>query len=98
MYGDIAPKMVEIVDGLVFGDIWKRPGLSPRERSLVTVSALIALYRAQQLESQFKLALENGLTPEEIGEVVTQLVLYTGMPCAAMAISTLKGVLESASS
>jgi 4-carboxymuconolactone decarboxylase len=98
MYGDIAPKMIEIVDDLVFGEIWKRPGLTPRERSLVTVAALIALYRAPQLESQFKLALENGLTPQEIGEVVTQLVLYTGMPCAAMAVTTLRGVLAKAES
>jgi 4-carboxymuconolactone decarboxylase len=97
LYGDLAPKMVEIVDGLNFGDIWQRPGLTPRERSLVTVSALISMYRASSLESQFKLALQNGLTPEDLGEVVTQLALYTGLPCATMAIATLKSVLSTLS-
>lgn len=97
MYDGIAPKLAELVDELVFGDIWQRPGLTPRERSLVTLAALVALYRQSQLESQFKLALQNGLTKEEIGEVLTQLALYTGLPCVAQATTTLKGVLSTLS-
>ena len=61
LLGDLAPKMVQLTDDVLFGDVWKREGLSPRDRSLITVSVLAATYRPDQLNSHLRLALENGL-------------------------------------
>jgi 4-carboxymuconolactone decarboxylase len=62
LLGDFAPKIVQLTDDILFGDVWKRPGLSPRDRSLVTVAVLAATYRPDQLSSHLRLALANGLT------------------------------------
>ena len=67
LMGDIAPKLAELTDNVLFGDVWERPGLAKRDRSLVTVSALIALNRPDQLRSHLTLARQNGVTQEEIG-------------------------------
>ena len=61
---DLAPKLAALTDEVVFGDIWERPGLSKRDRSLITVSALVALYRTEQLPIHLRLALDNGVTQE----------------------------------
>ena len=78
--GDMAPKLAELTDNVLFGDVWQRPGLSKRDRSLVTVSALVAMNRPDQLRSHLALARENGLTQEELIEAITHLAFYAGWP------------------
>ncbi|MEV7192492.1 carboxymuconolactone decarboxylase family protein [Streptomyces sp. NPDC093510] len=90
----IAPKLVQITDDVLFGDVWERGELSPRDRSLVTVSVLAALYRAEQLPYHLGKALENGLTVEELSESITHLAFYAGWPNAMTAINQLKKVAE----
>jgi 4-carboxymuconolactone decarboxylase len=72
--GDIAPKLADITDTVLFGDVWERPGLSKRDRSLITVSALIAMNRPDQLRSHLARARENGMTEQELIEAITHLV------------------------
>ncbi|MGV9348772.1 carboxymuconolactone decarboxylase family protein [Streptomyces spiralis] len=90
----IAPKLVEVTDEVLFGDVWRRPGLSPRDRSLVTVSALAALYRGEQLGYHLGVALDNGLTVEELSEAITHLAFYAGWPNAMTAITRLKQIAD----
>jgi 4-carboxymuconolactone decarboxylase len=92
LMGGIAPKLAELTDRVLYGDVWARPGLSKRDRSLVTVSALIALNRPDQLRSHFKLARENGVTEEELVETITHLAFYAGWPNAVTAVSVAKEV------
>ena len=92
--GDIAPKLAELTDTVLFGDVWARPELSPRDRSLVTVSALIALNRPDQLRSHLARARDNGVTQEEVVEVITHLAFYAGWPNAVTAISVAKDVFQ----
>ena len=94
--GDIAPKLAHLTDTVLFGDIWERPGLSPRDRSLVTVTALAALYRDDQLPFHLRLALNNGLSVAELVEAITQLAFYAGWPNAMGAVGVLKTVLAEA--
>lgn len=94
--GDITPKLADLTDQVLFGDVWERPGLSPRDRSLVTVTALIALYRSDQLGFHLKLALDNGLTREELSEAITHLAFYAGWPNAMGAAGQLKAILADA--
>ena len=82
---EVAPRLIELTESLVYGDIWERPGLSKRDRSLITVAALIAMYRGDQLTGHLERALANGVTKEEIGEVITHMALYAGWPCAMTA-------------
>ncbi|MFF2200590.1 carboxymuconolactone decarboxylase family protein [Streptomyces sp. NPDC058145] len=90
----IAPKLIEVTDEVLFGDVWERPGLSPRDRSLVTVSVLAALYRSEQLPYHLGVALENGLSVEELSEAITHLAFYAGWPNAMTAINHLKKITE----
>ncbi|MGW1627574.1 carboxymuconolactone decarboxylase family protein [Streptomyces sp. NPDC002172] len=90
----IAPKLVEVTDEVLFGDVWERPGLSPRDRSLVTVSVLAALYRGEQLPYHLGVALENGLSVEELSEAITHPAFYAGWPNAMTAINQLKALTE----
>jgi 4-carboxymuconolactone decarboxylase len=92
--GDIAPKLTELTDTVLFGDVWARPGLSRRDRSLVTVSALIALNRPDQLRSHIALARQNGVKEEEIVEAITQLAFYAGWPNAITAVSVAREVFK----
>lgn len=94
LMGDIAPKMAELTDNVLFGDIWERPGLAKRDRSLVTVSALIAMNRPDQLRSHLALARQNGLTEVEIVEAITQLAFYTGWPNAVSAVAVARDVFR----
>ena len=90
----IAPKLVEITDEVLFADVWERPGLSPRDRSLVTVSVLAALYRSEQLPYHLGVALDNGLSVEELSEAITHLAFYAGWPNAMTAINLLKKLAD----
>src|SRR3954454_9287271 len=85
-YGDFAPKIVELTDNVLFGDIWERPGLSKRDRSLVTVTALIAMNCTEQLRFHIPNALKNGMTKDEVIEVITHLAFYSGWPSAMSAL------------
>jgi 4-carboxymuconolactone decarboxylase len=93
LMGDIAPKLAQLTDSVLFGDVWARPGLSRRDRSLVTVSALIAMNRPDQLRSHLALARENGVTRDELIEAITHLAFYAGWPSAVTAIGVAKEVL-----
>lgn len=90
--GDFAPKLAQITDDVLYGDIWERPELSKRDRSLATVAALIAMNRPDQLRSHLRIALENGLTQEELIETITHLAFYAGWPNAVSAIGVAKEV------
>ena len=92
--GDFAPKLAELTDNVLFGDVWERPGLSKRDRSLVTVSALIALNRPDQLRSHLILARENGVTQEEVVEAITHLAFYAGWPNAVTAVGIAREVFQ----
>lgn len=88
--GDVAPKLAELTDTVLFDDIWQRPGLSPRDRSVITVSALIAMNRVEQLPFHLLRARDNGVSREEVAELITHLAFYAGWPTAASAITVLK--------
>jgi 4-carboxymuconolactone decarboxylase len=90
---DIAPKLYELTNDVLFGDVWGREQLSPRDRSLITVTALAALYRTEQLGFHLKLALENGLSKEELAEAITHLAFYAGWPTAMTAINQLHAIV-----
>ncbi|MES2877060.1 MAG: carboxymuconolactone decarboxylase family protein [Pseudomonadota bacterium] len=92
LMGDFAPKLADLTDNVLFRDIWERPGLSKRDRSLATVSALVALNRPDQLRSHLALAIQNGLTREELAEAITHLAFYAGWPSAVSAVSVAKEV------
>jgi len=92
-WGDIAPRLTEISDAILFDDIWQRPGLSPRDRSLITVAALIALYRSNELPFHLGKALENGVSRDEIIEAITHLAFYSGWPTAATALAIARPIL-----
>ncbi|MGW6098293.1 carboxymuconolactone decarboxylase family protein [Streptomyces sp. NPDC055157] len=91
---EIAPKLVEVTDSVLFGDVWERPELAPRDRSLVTVSVLAALYRNEQLGYRLGKALENGLSVEELSEAITHLAFYAGWPNAMTAMNQLKKIAD----
>jgi len=95
MMGEMAPKLADLTDNVLFGDVWARPQLSRRDRSLVTVSALIAMNRPDQLRSHLALARQNGLTQEELIEAITHLAFYAGWPNAVTAVAVAKEVFES---
>jgi 4-carboxymuconolactone decarboxylase len=92
---EVAPKLAELSADVLFGDVWERPGLSKRDRSLITVATLIALYRTEQLRGHIRRALDNGVTKEEIGEIITHMAFYGGWPTAANAVQVAKQVFES---
>jgi len=94
LIGDFAPKLVELTDKVLFGDVWERPGLSKRDRSLVTVSALIALNRPEQLRHHLQRARDNGVTKEELIETITHLAFYSGWPNAMTAITIAKELFQ----
>jgi 4-carboxymuconolactone decarboxylase len=94
LMGDIAPKLAELTDTVLFGDVWARPQLSPRDRSLVTVSALIAMNRPDQLRSHLARARDNGVTHDELVETITHLAFYAGWPSAVTAVTVAREVFE----
>jgi 4-carboxymuconolactone decarboxylase len=93
-FADVAPALAEITDKILFGDVWERPGLSPRDRSLITVATLIALYRTNELPFHLKKAIDNGVTREELAEVITHLAFYAGWPPASTAVTIARTVFQ----
>jgi 4-carboxymuconolactone decarboxylase len=93
-FGDIAPALARYTDEVLFGDVWKRPGLSPRDRSLVTVAALVAGYRTNELPFHLKRALDNGVTRDELIEAITHLAFYSGWPAANSALPIARRVFD----
>lgn len=90
----VAPALADYTEKVVFGDLWERPDLSPRDRSLITVATLVALYRVNELPFHLDKALDNGLSREELAEVITHLAFYAGWPTAATAARIAQRVFE----
>jgi 4-carboxymuconolactone decarboxylase len=88
------PKLVELSEKVLFGDVWERPGLKKRDRSLITVATLVALNRTEQLRGHLERALGNGVTKDEIAELITHLAFYSGWPTAMSAALVAKEVFE----
>ncbi len=93
-FGAVAPGLVQYTTDVLFRDLWLRPALAPRDRSLVTISALIAAGQVAQLTSHLNLGMDNGLTYAEVGEVITHLAFYAGWPNAFSAVTAAKEVFE----
>ncbi|HZS47532.1 MAG TPA: carboxymuconolactone decarboxylase family protein [Blastocatellia bacterium] len=91
---DFAPKLAELTENVLFGDVWKREELSPRDRSLITVAALISGGNTEQLTFHLNRAKENGLSEEELIEVITHLAFYCGWPRAMSAIKVAREVFK----
>src|SRR6266480_5876233 len=96
LIGDFSPKLVELTDGVLFDDVWERKELSKRDRSLITVAALIALNRPDQLRFHLGKAIENGVKQEELIEAITHLAFYAGWPSAVSAMTIAKEVFSKA--
>jgi 4-carboxymuconolactone decarboxylase len=77
---DVVPKLGELRDSVLFGDVWERPELSKRDRSLIVVAMLAAMYRTDELRGHIARALDNGVTPDELREVILQAAFYAGWP------------------
>ncbi len=90
----VVPKLIDLTENVLFGDVWERPGLSKRDRSLITVATLVALYRPEQLRVHLARALSNGVTKDEISELITHLAFYSGWPTAMSAAGLAKTVFE----
>lgn len=88
------PALVDYTNDVLYGDLWERKGLSKRDRSLITVAALVALYRPEQLRVHVARALENGVTRTEISEIITHMAFYSGWPTAMTAAFVAKEVFE----
>lgn len=93
-FGDFAPGMVRYTDRVLFDEVWERDGLSKRDRSLVTVAALTAMGKTEQLQFHLAYARENGVTDEELQEALLHLAFYAGWPNGMAATSVLKGIVE----
>ena len=95
-FGDIAPHLAELTDKVLFGDVWEDPALSKRDRSLITITALLSLYRYNELPFHLKRGLENGVTRDEIVALITHLAFYAGWPAAMTALQTARRVFDEA--
>jgi 4-carboxymuconolactone decarboxylase len=93
-FGDLAPALADYTDKVLFGDVWERPGLSPRDRSLITVATLVALYRTNELPFHLNKALDNGIGREELVELITHLAFYSGWPTASSALTIARRVFD----
>lgn len=96
LIGEFAPKLVELTDGVLFDDVWQRTELSKRDRSLITVAALVAMNRPDQLRFHLNFAVQNGVRKEELIEAITHLAFYAGWPSAMSAIMVAKEVFSKA--
>ncbi|KIL42022.1 4-carboxymuconolactone decarboxylase [Gordoniibacillus kamchatkensis] len=94
MIGDFAPKLVALTDDVLFGDVWERKELSPRDRSLITVASLLTGGNTEQLKFHLNKAKENGLTENELVEAITHLAFYAGWPKSMSAIMVAKEVFS----
>ena len=93
-FEQLSPRFMDLTKNLLFGDIWERPGLSKRDRSLMVVAALTALYRTDQLRGHIARALDNGLSQEELHEIFLQMAFYAGWPNTVNAFNVAKQVYE----
>jgi 4-carboxymuconolactone decarboxylase len=92
--GELAPKLVELTEDVLFGDVWERPQLSKRDRSLVTCAALVAMGKTEQMDFHIPNAVRNGVRQEEIIEMITHLAFYAGWPSAMSAVNRVKALFE----
>lgn len=90
----VVPKMVELIEQVIYSDIWERPNLGKRERSLITIAVLIALRQTDQLRSHLERGMANGLTPDEISEAITHIAIYSGFPAANSAARVARPLFE----
>ena len=93
MFGDLAPKFAQISDEILFGDVWERPGLSKRDRSLITCAILVATGKSEQMNSHFPRAIDNGVTRDELIEMITHTAFYGGWPNSVTAVGKVREVL-----
>ena len=93
-FGAVAPGVVENTTQFLFRNLWLRPALAPRDRSLITVAALIASGQVAQITYHLNRAMDNGLTKEQASEVLTHLAFYSGWPCVFSAMPIFKQVFE----
>ncbi|MCX5543020.1 carboxymuconolactone decarboxylase family protein [Paraburkholderia sp. CNPSo 3076] len=93
-FGDVAPHLAELTDKVLFGDVWEHASLSPRDRSLITITSLISLYRVNEMPFHLKKAIENGLSRDEIVATITQLAFYAGWPPAMTALQIARKLLD----
>ena len=89
---DTVPYMIEMTEKVLFGDIWERPQLSKRDRSMIVCATLIATYRPEQLRGHLQRALDNGVTKDEISEMITHLAFYSGWPASMTAANIAKDI------
>jgi 4-carboxymuconolactone decarboxylase len=94
LVGDFAPKLAELTDDVLFGDIWERAELSKRDRSLITVAALIANGNTEQLIGHLSRAKQNGLSEAELAEAIIHLAFYAGWPRAMSAVKVAREVFK----
>jgi 4-carboxymuconolactone decarboxylase len=87
LFGEFAPQLAEFTDKVLFGDLWERSQLSKRDRSLITCAALVACGKTEQMASHFSRAVDNGVTQEELVELITHLAFYAGWPSAVSAMT-----------
>ncbi len=92
MFGDFAPALVGLTDDVLFGQVWEREELSPRDRSLVTVASLVTSGSTAQLTYHLGLAKQNGVTEAELIEAITHLAFYAGWPKAMSAMTVARQV------
>ncbi|HSV84014.1 MAG TPA: carboxymuconolactone decarboxylase family protein [Ramlibacter sp.] len=95
LLGEIAPKLAELNDKVLFGDVWERPQLSKRDRSLITCTALVALGKTEQMATHFPRALGNGVTKDELIEMITHMAFYAGWPSAVTAAMRAREIFAS---
>ena len=91
---DLTADWQDFITRVAWGDVWSRPGLDRRTRSIVTLTALVASGREHELEMHVRAALVNGLTPDEIGEVLLQCAVYCGVPAANGAFAIAQRVVD----
>ena len=92
--GDFAPKLIDLTEDVLFGDVWERPQLSKRDRSLITCAALIATGKTEQMDFHFPNAIKNGVTQQEMVEMITHLAFYVGWPNAMSAVNRAKALFD----
>jgi 4-carboxymuconolactone decarboxylase len=90
----VVPKLVDLSEKVLFGDVWERPNLSKRDRSLIVCAVLTATYRPEQLKGHLQRALDNGLTKDELSEMITHVAFYAGWPAAMSAANVAREVFE----
>ena len=90
----VVPKLYELIETTVYGDIWERPELSKRDRSMITIAVMIGMRQWDQLRSHMEKSLDNGVTAQEISEILTHLAIYAGFP-AALSAALIAGPLLS---